>query len=368
MENIDRLETPSILIDMKIVRANLKRMADDVLKKGCTLRPHVKTHKTPELARLALSYGACGITVAKVSEAQVMADGGISDIFIAYPLVGDFRIRRAGDLSRRVRLILAVDSLAGAQALSGYAMQVGIVFEVRLEVDTGLRRTGIAMGQAPGLALEISLLPGLRLAGLFTFRGPMLDGKPTADNEAAGLQEGQLISSLAAKMRDTGLDIIDVSGGSSPTGRYVAAVEGVTEVRPGTYIFNDFMQVVEKTCSIDDCAASVLATVVSTPEEGYAVIDGGSKTFATDFPVNAPPYFFPGYAVVADNPDLVLSRVNEEHGILTSASGKTGLAVGQRIRLIPTHICTTVNLHDYIWLLEDGVLRKTRVEARGMLV
>ncbi len=364
----DRLETPSILVDMRKVRVNLKRMADDVLHSGCTLRPHVKTHKIPELARLAIAYGACGITVAKVSEAEVMADGGIRDIFIAYPLVGDFRIRRAGELSQRIRLILAVDSLAGAQAISAHAIRTGTVFEVRLEVDTGLKRTGISLEHAPGLAMSISMLPGLKLTGIFTFRGPILDGLPTADNEAAGRQEGRLLAGLAARLRADGLEILDVSGGSSPTGRHVAAVEGMTEVRPGTYIFNDFMQVIEKACDIEDCAASVLVTVVSTPESGYAVIDGGSKTFATDFPVNAPPYFFPGYAVSPDHPGLVLSRVNEEHGILTSASGNTGLAVGQRIRLIPTHICTTVNLHNDIWFIEDGMLRKVRVEARGMLV
>jgi D-serine deaminase-like pyridoxal phosphate-dependent protein len=368
MEMTDRLETPCIIVDMHKVRDNLGRMAEDVKRSGCSLRPHVKTHKIPELARLAMAYGACGVTVAKVSEAEVMANGGIGDIFIAYPLVGDFRIRRAGELSRNIRLILAIDSLAGAQALSVHAIRTGIVFEVRMEVDTGLRRTGISMEQASGLAMNISRLPGLKLTGLFTFRGPMLDGKPTTDNEAAGMQEGRMIAALAESLRAQGLDIVDVSGGSSPTGRHVAAVGGVTEVRPGTYIFNDFMQVMEKTCAIEDCAASVLATVVSTPEAGYAVIDGGSKTFATDFQVNAPPYFFTGYAVSADHPDLVLTRVNEEHGILTSASGNTGLSVGQRIRLIPTHICTTVNLHNDIWLLEDGILRKTRVEARGMLV
>ena len=255
---IDRLETPSILVDMHQVRSNLKRMADDVLQSGCTLRPHVKTHKIPELARLAIAYGACGITAAKVSEAEVMADGGIGDIFIAYPLVGDFRIRRAGALSRRVRLILAVDSLIGSQALSDYALRESIVFEVRLEVDTGLKRTGAAMEQVPELAHAIAHLPGLRLTGLFTYRGPILDGKPTTDNMAAGRQEGRWLAELAARLRGEGLDIVDVSGGSSPTGRHVAAVEGVTEVRPGTYIFNDCMQVMEKACTLEQCAAVVL--------------------------------------------------------------------------------------------------------------
>lgn len=368
MNTLENIETPSIIIDMQKVRNNLKRMAEHTQRCGCALRPHVKTHKIPELAQLAMEYGACGITCAKVSEAEVMAESGIKDIFIAYPLIGEFRIRRAAALARRIRLILAVDSVTGAQALSDGALNEGITFEVRLEVDTGLKRTGASMEQASVLAYEIERLPGLRLTGIFTFRGLILDGVPTSDNEAAGRQEGQLLATLAGKLRNEGFNIIDVSGGSSPTGKYVAEAEGVTEVRPGTYIFNDYMQVAEKACAIEDCAATVLATVVSVSESGYAVIDGGSKTFATDFPVNAPPFFFKGYAVGADSPNLTLSRVNEEHGMLTSATGDTGLSVGQRIRLIPVHVCTTVNLHNDVWLLEDGSLRKVHVTARGMLV
>jgi D-serine deaminase-like pyridoxal phosphate-dependent protein len=261
-----------------------------------------------------------------------------------------------------------VDSLAGAQALSSGAAAEGLCFEVRMEVDTGLGRTGVAMEQAEALAHAVARLPALRLTGIFTFRGLVLDGKPARDNEAAGRQEGLLLADLADRLRRGGLAITDVSGGSTPTGRYTAGVAGVTEIRPGTYIFNDIMQVMENSCPVERCAATVLATVVSTPEAGLAVIDGGSKTFATDFAVNAPPFFFPGYAVVAGKPGLSLTKVNEEHGILTSACGETGLSVGQRVRLIPVHVCTTVNLHDHVWLLEGGTLRKARVDARGMVI
>jgi D-serine deaminase-like pyridoxal phosphate-dependent protein len=368
MDIFGDLETPCVVVDMCIVRANLKSMADFVRSRGCALRPHVKTHKIPELARLALEYGACGVTCAKISEAEVMAEGGISDIFIAYPLVGDFRVRRAAALAKKIRLILAVDGIAGARALSDAAVREGMTLEVRLEVDTGLRRTGVFMAEASALAHAVAGLPGLRLTGIFTFRGLVLDGKPTADNAAAGRQEGEMLAGLAERLRGEGLDIPDVSGGSSPTGRYVAEVPGVTEVRPGTYIFNDCMQVAENACAVGDCAATVLATVVSAPAADYAVIDGGSKTFATDFPLNAPPFFHKGYAVAADDPNLMLTRVNEEHGILTSSAGPTGFSVGQRVRLIPVHICTTVNLHDAVWFLEEGALRRVRVAARGMLV
>jgi len=362
------LETPTVVVDMNKVRANLKGMKEIVAASGCMLRPHVKTHKITELARLQLEYGANGITCAKVSEAEVMADGGIRDIFIAYPLVGDFRIRRAVELSRRTRLILAVDSFDGAKALSDAAVNAGICLEVRLEVDTGLRRTGVPYHKASDLAGSIAKLPGLKLTGIFTFRGLIYDGKPTNYNSAAGRQEGEMLAALAVKLRGQGLDIREVSGGSSPTGKYVAGVQGVTEVRPGTYIFQDFMQVKEGACTEDECAAFVLATVVSTPDDGYAIVDGGSKTYGTDFQINTAPFYHEGYGYVAGNPDLVLSRVNEEHGIVTSKSGCTGLKVGQRICITPVHICSTVNLHNHIWLMEGDQLRKVRVDARGMLV
>lgn len=368
MYKLEHLETPTVVVDMNKVRFNLKDMAETVAVSGCKLRPHVKTHKTAELARLQLEYGANGITCAKVSEAEVMADGGIRDIFIAYPLVGDFRIRRAVALARRTRLILAVDSFDGANALSDAALHAGIFFEVRLEVDTGLRRTGVPYHEASDLAHRIAKLSGLKLTGIFTFRGLIYDGKPTNDNASAGRQEGEMLAALAKKLRLQGLDIQDVSGGSSPTGKYVSVVPGVTEVRPGTYIFQDLMQVKENACSEKDCAAFVLTTVVSTPEAGYAIVDGGSKTYGTDFQINTAPFYYEGYGYVAGNPDLILSRVNEEHGIVTSKSGCTRLKVGQKICIIPVHICSTVNLHNHIWLMEDDQLRKVRVDARGMLV
>lgn len=365
---LEQLETPTVVVDMKKVRNNLKNMAEDVAASGCSLRPHIKTHKISELARLQIQYGACGVTCAKISEAEVMASGGVKDIFIAYPLIGDFRIRRALKLTKLIRLILAVDSLQGAKALSEAAEAEGISFEVRLEVDTGLKRTGVKYGKAIELAQAIAILPGLRLRGIYTFRGLVHNGKPTTDNIAAGHEEGKLLVSLAHQMRNIGLDIVDISGGSSPTGRYVAQIEGVTEVRPGTYIFNDYMQVKEKACTKEQCAAFVYTTVVSTPSEEYAVVDGGSKTYGTDFQLNAAPFYYEGYGYVVDNEDLILSRVNEEHGIITSRTGITGLKVGQKLCIIPVHICSTVNLHNHIWFMDGEDLCKVQVEARGMLV
>lgn len=368
MPELNCIETPALVVEMAVVHHNLSAMAQAVAAAGCSLRPHIKTHKIPELAQLQLRYGACGITCAKVSEAEVMADGGLLDIFIAYPLVGEFRIARAAALARRARLILAVDSLTGAQALSQGAVRHGMQFEVRLEVDTGLGRTGAALQDAQALAQAVAELQGLSLTGIFTFRGLMKDGAPSADRQAAGLQEGCMLAELAQRLRSTGLKIRDVSCGSTPTGAYAAQAEGVTEVRPGTYIFYDRMQVREGTCTPQHCAAAVWVTVVSTPRPDLAIVDGGSKTFGTDFTPGVAPFYFEGYGVAQGNDDLFLERVNEEHGMLRSRSGHTGLQVGARVAIVPTHVCTTVNLHDRLWLLENGELRSVAVAARGKLV
>lgn len=364
----DTVETPAVIIDIEKVKKNINTMAREAKAHNCSVRPHIKTHKIPELAKLQLHHGASGITCAKISEAEVMADAGIKDIFIAYPVIGESKVRRVLELNRRIRLILGIDSLEGAMAFSDAAVRENTVLEVRMEVDTGLRRTGVLYEKAVDFAKELVKLPGIKLTGIYTFRGSILDGKSTERRDLAGLQEGSLMVVLADKLRAEGIDIKDVSGGSTPTGKYVAGVEGVTEIRPGTYIFNDMMQVKNQSAVLEECAAAVLVTVISTPSDDAAVVDGGSKTFATDVQLGAFPYFLEGYGKIVGNDDLVLERVNEEHGMIRSKSGKTDLKIGERLLIIPNHICSTVNLHNNVYFLEEsGNVRKVQVEARGKL-
>lgn len=366
---IGQLETPCLVLQMEKVRENILSMQQAADAAGCRLRPHIKTHKMKLFARMQMRAGAAGITCAKVSEAEVMADGGLEDIFIAYPLVGDFRIRRALQLQRRIsRLILAVDSLEGARALDEAARAAGTVFEVRLEVDTGALRTGICRAQAAGLAKAVAALPGLRLTGIYTFKSLVYQGAPTTDGLLAAREEGELMQQVAAEIREAGVKISDISAGSSPTGAAVAATGMVNEIRPGTYIFKDYMLVKEGAARMEEIAARIFVTVVSTPRPDYAVIDGGTKTFPMDIPLNAPPYFYPGYAIAEGNSDLMLTRMNEEHGMLVSARGETGLRVGQKLALIPIHICTALNMQNQVYLCDGGQLSVERVDARGMLV
>lgn len=363
------LETPCMVIDVEQARRNVQAMQRAADACGCALRPHIKTHKMACFARMQVECGAKGITCAKVSEAEVMAQGGLDDIFIAYPMVGAFRIRRALALAQKVkRLILAVDSPEGARALNAAAEKEGQVLEVRMEVDTGAKRTGVPYESAVELAQLIASLKNLRLTGIYTFKSLLYQGQPTDDNALAGEEEGRLMAEIAQQIRSAGIAIEEISAGSTPTGLAVARTGLVTEIRPGTYIFKDFMLTKEKAAEMDEIAVRLYATVVSTPSPSYAVIDGGTKTFPMDVSIQTPPFHYPGYAVVKGREDLHLSRMNEEHGMIVSDTGSTGLHVGDMIELIPIHVCTALNMQNEVYLLEDGQLRRQRVEARGMLV
>ena len=359
-------QTPCVLVDAATLRRNVASMAEVARGHGVALRPHVKTHKMPPVARLQLEAGASGITVAKVSEAEVMVRGGARDVFIAFPLVTEDKILRAIELGREARMILAVDSPEGAEILQRTAERAGVSLEVRLELDTGLRRTGVPFERAGEMAEEVARFPNLDLTGIYTYRGyVMRDGSPTMDLEAAGLEEGRMMVAAAEEMRGRGIEIGDVSLGSTPTARYAAGVEGVTEIRPGTYVFNDVMQARLGACSLDECALSVLATVVSRPAPDLAIIDGGSKTFATDIQPGRPPLHLEGFGHVLDHPGAVLERVMEEHGMLR-VDPADELGVGDTVRVIPNHACSTVNLHDSVVLLDGaGGSQTLLVEARG---
>ena len=338
--------TPYVLIDETIM--------DPTSADGTSLFPagmppaaHVKTHKIPEIALRQIAAGACGVTVAKLGEAEAMAEGGIRDIFMAYPLVGADKIARAVALSRSVgRLILAADSLEGARALSVAAQESGAPLEIRLEVDTGLRRTGVPYGEAAALARAVAALPGLKLTGLYTFRSMILDGKPTLDREAAGRQEGQLLAALKRELE--GLGQLETSGGSTPTG-FSRRGLGVDEIRPAHMCQRPYEEA-NGSCAAQDCALRVVYTVVSVPEPGRIVLDGGSKSISSDVAPGAPPYHLGGYGGCPEDSRLVLERLTEEHGMASLLPGSRSYRVGDRVSIVPNHVCTTVNLYDTVYI------------------
>lgn len=362
------VETPCLIIDVEKMKRNINMMAGIARDNGVSLRPHIKTHKIPEIAKMQIEAGAKGITVAKVSEAEIMAANGIDDIFIAYPIIGNSKVERVLDLSGRIRLITGVDSIAGAKFLSDAALARGQTAEVWIEVDTGFRRTGVPYETVTGFASEISKFKGLRITGIYTYKGLTYKGKATDDREKAGLEESQMMVEAARRLEKAGIKVSNISVGSTPTGEFAASVPGITEIRPGTYVFNDAMQVKVGTCSTDDCAAKILVTVISVNSDEYAVIDGGCKTFPTDTALDAFPHYLKGYGMIEGYEEFVINRLSEEHGMVDTTKGAKKPRVGQQLMVIPNHICPAMNLQNHVYFLEkDNKIRKVPVAARGML-
>lgn len=361
------MDTPVVVIDKNKLFKNINKMSEVAKKNDVNLRPHIKTHKLPHIALEQLKAGAIGITAAKITEAEVMADHGVNDIFIAYPLVSEQKIQKAIELSKRVRLILGVDSLYGAKKISELAKQKNVTIEVRLEVDLGLKRTGIPYDEVLQIAKEVSAFENLNVSGIYTFRGPVLDGNPTLDFDAAGLDEGKKMVTLANQLREAGISIRDVSVGSTSTSSSAATVPGITEIRPGTYVFYDAMQEKYGCCTEEECAAVVRVTVISRPTKDRAIIDGGSKTFATDVQPNQPPIYLKGFGKVVGHPNITFERVTEEHGML-HIEGDSSIEVGDTLDIIPNHICTTINLHNHVFIKDaEGQYNQFTVLARGKL-
>jgi len=246
------------------------------------------------------------------------------------------------------------------------ASEAQVTVQVRLEIDTGLQRTGVVSEKAVALAKQINDLPGIELNGIFTYKGACFQGKSTLDLPAAGREEGELMVAVAQELRENGIAIQDVSVGSTPSGLYAAEVEGVTEIRPGTYIFNDAMQMKLGVCSLEDCAARIVTTVISIPTPELVIIDGGSKTFATDVQPNQSPLNLQGFGTIIGYPNAVLGRMNEEHGMI-SMNGPHDLKIGDTLAIVPNHICSTVNLHNQVYVEDETGLHAVIVLARGQL-
>jgi D-serine deaminase-like pyridoxal phosphate-dependent protein len=366
MENgfVAEVDTPALVVDLDVMERNIARMAKLAQEHGVSLRPHVKTHKSPWLARKQLDAGAVGVTVAKLGEAEVMVDGGITDVLVAFPLVGPAKLKRLEALAQRADIKVSLDDLAVAEGISEVGQRLGRAIPVYLEVDTGLKRVGVPIGEpAVRLATSVARLPGVEVRAVMTHGGHVGKALSREDlAQVAGRQAAELVETAGA-IRRAGVPIAVVSPGSTLAASFEAQTEGVTEIRPGTYVFNDANTVRRWTADVGDCAATVIATVVSRPADDRAIIDAGSKTLSSDSDVAGQP----GHGIVVGRPDLVLQRLTEEHGILQLAPGSE-LRVGQRLRIIPNHICPAVNLSDRLYGVRDGKLeREIEVAARGRL-
>jgi D-serine deaminase-like pyridoxal phosphate-dependent protein len=360
--NIADLETPAVIVDLDVMDRNLSRMADYCRKHQLLLRPHTKSHKIPELAKRQIESGATGITVAKIGEAEVMLNAGITDILIAYPIVGPDKAKRLAQIAERAAITVSLDSEEAAVSISEAASRQGTTVGILVELDVGFHRCGFVNEvEAVTLAKKITSLPGLEFKGLMFFPGHFCVG-PEQRIALRNEVNGFLDRTFEVFERER-VPLSIVSGGSTPTAYESSLFHGVNETRPGTYIFNDRTTAGISAASLDDCALSVLVTVVSTSVPGRAIIDGGSKTFSSDC-YQAEDGL--GFGLIKEDHAAEIERLSEEHGHLNITRSDRRYKVGERLSVIPNHVCTTVNMHDEIYGVRgDEVEAVWRVEGRG---
>ena len=359
------LDTPAPLVDVNRLEANLARMAAvAAASPTARLRPHVKTHKTREIASRQLAHGATGITVAKVGEAEAMVAAGFDDLYIAYPLLGEQKLSRLLPLLDRARIRFNVESLPAAEIASAFFERHGHRVDVCLEMDSAGRSGLEDPVEAERLADRIGDLPGLRLVGVMNYGNAYGTSDPE-EQARIGTREAEFAIGVAETLRRNGHDIRVVTVGSTPTSRHAARVPGVTELRAGVYAFMDLKQVsLGGAGTLDDCALTVLTTVVSHARPDKYILDGGLKTFAGEN------YEWGTYGRILDRPDIVVTRATEEHGIVIVPDGvpDPGWRIGDRVRVIPNHACGTANMHEELIAVDgERVIDRWRVIARGRI-
>jgi len=359
---ISELDTPALIVDLDVMERNLSRMSAYCREHDLRLRPHTKTHKIPELARKQIDSGAGGITVAKLDEAEVMVDAGLADLLIAYPIVGPTKTRRLADLAQRGTITVSLDSEAAARGISAAVSERESNIKILVELDVGFGRCGVPNEtEALQLAQTVSSLPGLNFQGLMFFPGHF--GVDPNERKALRVQVNELLDRCLETFARAGVPLNTISGGSTPTRYETHLFHRVNETRPGTYIFNDRNTVGVAAASVEDCALSVLVTVVSTSVSGHAVIDGGSKTFSSD---RYQAEDGRGFGLIKNDAAVEIERFSEEHGHLNIARSERLYRVGDRLAVIPNHVCSTVNMHDEIYGVRgERVETIWRVAGRG---
>lgn len=351
------IETPVGIVDVATVRANSERAVAYCARHALAWRPHVKTHKSLDVARIQLDAGARGVTVATPREAEVMSRL-TDDVLLAYPPVGEARLARLLELPGSVDLKVALDSSAALEALALAARAAGRSVGVLVELDVGMARVGLGSADAVvGLAGRATEMEGVDYRGILFYPGHIRS--PVDEQEEAVRELSGTVHRVYDALAAVGLAPAIVSGGSTPTLWRSHEVEHLTEVRAGTWIFNDRDSLAMGVASVDDLAYAVLATVVSTAVDGQAVVDAGSKALAKEERGGG------GYGIVVDHPDVRVVRLSEEHGVLDLTGTEWRPRVGDRVRILPNHVCVSVNLQDRLLAMEEGSASVWPLEARG---
>lgn len=347
MKTIYDLPTPALLLDLDVLEANLRRMAERTTALGVALRPHIKTHKCVEIAERQRALGISGLTVSTLYEARVFADHGFDDLTWAFPVILT-RLAEVRELADRVTLRLVVDSPEAVAALEG----LGRNLHVWLKVDCGYHRAGVdpESPAALELARRIAESPSLRFDGILTHSGHAYHGPTRVEVAVAAEQERSVMDDFAERLRGEGIAVPGVSVGSTPAMSVVEWLDGVTEARPGNYCFHDFAQVALGTCEVRDCAVTVLSSVVShRPGDGRSVVDAGALALSKDTGPELPERpdrptmgeIFADYAAGVLDEEARLLGLSQEHGILSVPR-----PVGSRVRILPNHSCLTAAQFD----------------------
>lgn len=367
------IETPAVVIERRVLERNVARAAEIARAAGVALRPHVKTHKSLRLAQLQIGGGASGITAAKSSEAAVFLEGGCADVTVAYPLLDRRKIMRLAHLSaaRGARLRLVADSEAGLAVLAAAGTEAGRTLEVMVEVDVGLKRCGVdpAGDAALRLAQVIRGHASLSFGGLLSHAGNAYaaDG-PEAVRAIAG-SERSVMTGLAGRLRRSGFEVPAVSVGSTPTVWLGEHFDGLTEIRPGNYVFMDLTQVSLGVATRADISLSVVASVVSVNER-FAIVDAGSKVLSSDRGPHGSARLS-GFGLAASLDDaageMAVVSLSEEHGFVAHEGRPP--AIGDRVRIFPNHACPVANLAtELIVISDDGQTETWSIEARACVL
>ncbi len=358
---LENIETPAAVVDLAVMAANLARTAQYCEQHHLAYRPHTKTHKSSVIGRAQLAAGAQGLTVATLREAEVMAEV-CDDLLLAYPPIGDAKLARLTALAQHVRrMTVALDSAEALAGVAAAAGDAGVEIGVVIELDAGMGRVGVQKpDDAVRLAGAASEAKALRYRGVLFYPGHIREA-PGDQTEALRTLNHRLGLFLAA-LNAAGLASETVSGGSTPSLWRSHEVRGVTEIRAGTTVFNDRTTAAINACRWDECAYTVLATVVSTAVPGQAVVDAGSKALSRE-ELRGPGG---GYGAMYDRPDVVVKSVSEEHGLLDLSGSSWRPRVGDRVRIVPNHVCVSVNLQEQVWGLEgERLICRWPVAARG---
>ncbi len=348
------LTTPIPVVDLDRLERNLTRMANYAAAKHIGLRPHIKTHKAPSVGRQQVARGAIGLTVATLREAEVMSEV-TNDLLLAYPPVGSAKLERLMALPSSVRITVAADSAAVITDLAAAAKKAKRPVRVLVEIDMGLHRVGVTTpAEAVALAALIKANPPLEYGGIAFYPGHIRSHVETGDKAMTELNRS--IGAYVEALNNAGLKPAVVSGGSTPTVWHTHELAHLTEFRPGTYVYNDRTTAALGACAWEDCAVSVLATVVSTAVPGQAIVDAGVKALGRE-PLN--PGEGAGFGQLLDHPEVVVERMWEEHGALDLSKSTWRPSVGDRVRIVPNHVCVVTHLFD-----EAVGVRGDRVESR----